>query len=174
MNNNSKSNESEFRVIEILDQNNNMTQRRIANKAGISLGLTNIIIKRLVKKGFIKIKNMNKRRILYHLTPKAIVEKTYRTYNYFERTVKDVVRIRERIQQEILNRNRDGLGRIVILGDNEIGEIARWAIQELRMKSILIKNLEKKTKIDLNKCLIVNCNTNNIKKSNYINVFKIL
>lgn len=174
MNNNNKSNESEFRVIEILDQNYNITQRIIATKAGISLGLTNIIIKRLVKKGFIKIKNMNKKRILYNLTPKAIIEKSHRTYNYFERTVKDVVRIREKIQQEILNKNKYDSAKVVVLGNNEISEIARWAIQELKMKPILIKNPEKNKKINSEKCLIINCNTNNIERNNYINVSQIL
>ena len=95
---NNKSHESEFKIIEILDENKNITQRSIAIEAGISLGLTNILIKRMVKKGFIKIKNMNRNRILYNLTPKAIMEITHRTYNYFESTVKNIVEIRKKIQ----------------------------------------------------------------------------
>ncbi len=174
MNNTDKTNESEFRIIDILNESNNVTQRSIASKAGISLGLTNIIIKRLIKKGFVKIKNMNKKRILYHLTPKAIIEKSYRTYNYFERTMKDIVQIREKIQREILHKNKLQSRKVVILGNNEISEIAKWATQELKLRPIVIASLEKKNKIDLGKSLVINCNKNHIKKRNYINVFKIL
>jgi len=172
--NNHKSNESEFRIIEILDENNNITQRNIASQAGISLGLTNILIKRLVKKGFIKIKNMNKKRILYHLTPKAILEKTYRTYHYFERSVKDIVNIRKKIQDEIIRKNNIHSRQIIIIGNNEISEIARWAVQELKLKPIIMKDITRKKKIDSGKSLVINCGTEFIKSNNYINVFKIL
>ncbi len=174
MNNTAKTNDSEFRIIDILNESNNVTQRSIASKAGISLGLTNIIIKRLIKKGFVKIKNMDKKRILYHLTPKAIIEKSYRTYNYFERTMKDIVQIREKIQREILYKNKLKSRKVVILGNNEISEIAKWATQELKLRPVVIASPEKKNKIDLEKSLVINCNKNHIKKRNYINVFKIL
>lgn len=174
MNNLIRSNESEFIIIDILNENNKLTQRGIAHKAGISLGLTNIIIKRLVKKGFIKIKNMNKRKILYHLTPKAIIEKSYRAYNYFERTVKDIVKMRDKIQKEIINKNKINSRPVVIVGNNEISEIARWAAQELKLNPIVMNNFDKNENIDLETSLVINCEKDNIKKHNYINVFKIL
>ncbi len=174
MTNIKKANESEFRIIDILDEDKNMTQRSIAGQAGISLGLTNIIIKRLVKKGFIKIRNMNKKRILYHLTPKAIVDKSYRTYSYFERTMKDIVQIREKIQKEIIRKNKLDSRAVVILGNNEISEIAKWAAQEMKLKPVIIKTFTRKNKTDLGKSLVINCDKNHVKKSNYINVFEIL
>ena len=82
---------------------------------------------------------MNKKRILYNLTPKALIEKTARTYNYFEKTVKDVIHIRKKIQEAIIDR-KNGSEKIIVLGNNEIGEIAKWAAQELKLKSETIKD----------------------------------
>lgn len=165
--------ESEYKVLEILNEDNNLTQRHIAKKAGISLGLTNIIIRRLVKKGFLKIKNMNKKSILYNLTPKALIEKSYRTYHYFEKTVKDVVKIREKIQDEIIKRNNIYVNDIIIIGNNEISEIARWAIQEMKLKYTIIKTLTE-NKADSSRTLVINCERNVIKNGNIINIYKIL
>lgn len=164
--------ESEYRVIEILNENNNLTQRHIAQKAGISLGLTNIIIRKLVKKGFIKIKNMDKKKILYHLTPKALIEKSYRTYHYFERTMKDIIKIRDKIQQEILKKVSTDYNKIIILGNNEISEIAIWATQELKLNYRIVHS--NKENLDMNNVLVINCEREFIKKNNYINIFEML
>ncbi|MBU1076185.1 MAG: winged helix-turn-helix transcriptional regulator [Spirochaetes bacterium] len=167
-----KLDDSEYKVIDILNEDNRLTQRHIAKKAGISLGLTNIIIRRLVKKGFVKIKNMDKKRILYHLTPKALIEKSYRTYHYFERTVKDIVKIRDKIQSEIMKKYSSDLNSLVILGDNEISEIAIWAAQELKLKYRIMENGDKQ--INVEGVLVINCERVFINKKNYINVFKML
>lgn len=164
--------ESEYKVIEILNENNNLTQRHIAQKAEISLGLTNIIIRKLVKKGFIKIKNMDKKKILYHLTPKALIEKSCRTYHYFERTVKDIIHIRDKIQGEILKKVSSDQKKVIILGDNEISEIAIWATHELKLNYKVIEN--GKGNINLKNALVINCEKELINKANYINIFKML
>ena len=166
--------ESEYKVLEILNKDNNLTQRHIAKKAGISLGLTNIIIRRLVKKGFLKIKNMNRKSILYNLTPKALIEKSYRTYHYFEKTVKDVVKIREKIQDEIIKRNNICVSDIIIIGNNEISEIARWAIQEMKLKYTIVNTFPGNKSADSSHTLIINCERNVIKNGNIINIYKIL
>ncbi|MDD5067906.1 MAG: winged helix-turn-helix transcriptional regulator [bacterium] len=167
-------NDDEYKIIEILNEDNKVTQRHIAEKAGISLGMTNIIIRRLINKGFIKIRNMNKKRILYHLTPKAIIEKTQRTYNYFERTVKDILSIREKIQNAILTKINGNYTEIIIAGRNEMSEIAKWAVQVIDRSKIKVSFRNQLEESDRSDILTVNCETRIVDNENYINVFKII
>ncbi|MDW7999186.1 MAG: winged helix-turn-helix transcriptional regulator, partial [Thermodesulfovibrio sp.] len=71
-----------LKILEHIDQDPSITQRDLTAKLGIALGLTNTYIKRLSKKGYIKIKNLTGKRIMYILTPKGLIEKTRLTCNY--------------------------------------------------------------------------------------------
>ncbi len=166
--------DSEYKIIEVLNNNHHVTQRDIAQKTGLSLGLTNIMVKRLIKKGFVKIKNMNKRKILYHLTPKAMIEKTQRMYNYFERTMRDVVTIKEKIQQAILEKWNGQYSEIVIVGKDEISEIARWAVENMDGKKIRLSHENVIEKLKDNGFLVINCEKEIIEHGNCINIYKIL
>lgn len=167
-------NEVEYKVIEAFEKSNASTQREISNYAGISLGLTNIIIKRLVKKGFLKMKKLNKRKILYYLTPKSLIQKSIKTYSYIESTVKEVVLMKNKIQEAIKNRITEKHKEIIIVGKNEVSEITKWALYELKIKEININFLDNiESNFKDNSILIVNC-IKNIKNKEWINVYSIL
>lgn len=73
---------SEHQILRELDGDENATQRDLASKTGMSLGNVNILIKRLVKKGLVKMERLNSRTIRYVLTPRGIKEKAEATYRY--------------------------------------------------------------------------------------------
>ena len=59
----------DLQLLEAVEQNARVTQRTLATKLGIALGLTNIYLKRLVRKGYIKCVNVQSNRISYLITP---------------------------------------------------------------------------------------------------------
>jgi EPS-associated MarR family transcriptional regulator len=69
-----------FRVLRMLQDNPDMTQREIAEKLGISTSGLNYCLKALIDKGWVKVHNFshskNKFGYVYLLTPKGIAEKT--------------------------------------------------------------------------------------------------
>jgi len=77
-----------FRVLHLLDEKPESTQRELAQKLGISLGGVNYCLKALVDIGHIKVgnfsKNPNKSMYLYLLTPKGIAEKTKLTAGFLK------------------------------------------------------------------------------------------
>ena len=83
----SKVSEKEFAVINEISNNHLPDQRTIADRAGISLGMTNLIIKRLIGKGYIKAKQLDKRKIQYLITPKGFSEKANKSYNFALKTI---------------------------------------------------------------------------------------
>lgn len=123
--------EKEFAVIQEISNNNLPDQRTIASKTGISLGLTNLIIQRLVRHGYLKVQQLNKKKIQYLLTPKGFAEKTKKSYNYTLKTVLLFKVVREKIQTLIADRHSKGAGRFVISGNSELADIANLAFNNL-------------------------------------------
>jgi len=73
-----------LKFLEQVDNNKTSSQRDMAGELNISLGLVNSFIKRLVKKGYLKIASIPKNRIRYILTPRGAAEKTRLTYLYIQ------------------------------------------------------------------------------------------
>ncbi|MDU8913526.1 MarR family EPS-associated transcriptional regulator [Aestuariicoccus sp. MJ-SS9] len=78
-----------FRLMRLLEQNPDWSQRDIADALGVSLGATNYILKALVEKGQVKVNNFrasdNKLRYAYILTPSGIEAKARMTAGFLRR-----------------------------------------------------------------------------------------
>ncbi len=78
-----------FRVLRLLENNPNLSQRQIAQALGVSVGRANYCLKAVTEVGFIKVKNFrnsqNKLAYAYTLTPKGIAEKTALTMRFLKR-----------------------------------------------------------------------------------------
>ncbi len=80
--------DTQFRVLRLLEESPESSQREIAGNLGISLGGVNYCLRALVDKGHVKVRNFrasnNKRRYAYILTPKGIVAKTVLTGRFLK------------------------------------------------------------------------------------------
>jgi EPS-associated MarR family transcriptional regulator len=81
--------ETHFRIMRILQENPDMTQRELADKLGMSVGGLNYCLNALIDKGLVKMQNFsrskNKFGYVYLLTPKGISEKITLTSKFLER-----------------------------------------------------------------------------------------
>src|ERR1700680_514131 len=74
----------ELTVLDAITQDQHITQRCLAAKLGIALGLTNTYLKRLIRKGYIKCTNLRSNRLLYLITPQGVAEKSRLTYEFMD------------------------------------------------------------------------------------------
>src|SRR6267143_3403460 len=74
----------DLKLLEAVEQDSRVTQRSLSTKLGIALGLTNIYLKRLVRKGYIKCVNVQSNRLTYLITPRGIAEKARLTYEFMD------------------------------------------------------------------------------------------
>ena len=99
----------EYQVLEIIEDNPNLTQRQIAKKLGLSLGKTNYLIRALFDKGWVKLRNFrksnNKIGYLYLLTPSGVTNKTKLTEQFLRRKSQEYARLKEEIK--VLKRQLD-------------------------------------------------------------------
>jgi DNA-binding MarR family transcriptional regulator len=120
----------DLRVLEAVAKNQRITQRRLADHLGIALGLANVYIRRLARKGHIKCKNARSNRILYLITPKGIAEKTRLTYEYMQYSLHLYGQVRVHLRAVLQPLARDGHRRIAIYGTGEAAELAYLSVKE--------------------------------------------
>jgi EPS-associated MarR family transcriptional regulator len=92
-----------FRVMRILQENPDLTQRELAEKLGISVGGLNYCLKALMEKGLVKMKNFanskNKFGYVYVLTPAGMAEKAVITHRFLQRKIEEYECLRNEITQ---------------------------------------------------------------------------
>lgn len=133
-------NENELRIIEELSRESGLTQREISDKTRLSLGAVNIILKRLIKRGFLKTKTLNPKKMEYIVTPKGFSEKTKKSYAYFIKTVNLVRAVREEIAKIIQDENNKERKKFIILGNDDLADIIELALKGYDYKKV--KNLK--------------------------------
>jgi len=133
---NARISEKEFEVIKSLEGLGNYNQRAIARYADISLGLTNLIIKRLIKKGYLKVRQLTPMKIQYILTPKGMVEKARKSYSFTRRTINTLREMKQRIQETVLKEYNKGARKFAIQGKSELANLAEIAIRDMGLVDI--------------------------------------
>lgn len=119
--------DKELIILEQIQNNPHVNQRDLATVAQASLGMTNAILKRFAAKGLITIKKVNNRNILYALTPKGMEEISARSWNYFKRTIKNVVDYQDAIIEIVKQAKSEGFSDIALQGDSDFEFIIEHA-----------------------------------------------
>ena len=96
---------SELEILKSVDEENSITQRELAKRTGLSLGSVNVLIKRLIHKGLIKIEHINSKTIKYILTPKGLMEKARLTYQYIVHTYNYIANIEFKLEHIVKSKN---------------------------------------------------------------------
>jgi DNA-binding MarR family transcriptional regulator len=137
----------ELQLMEELARANGMaTQRELAKKLGISLGLVNAFVKRIVRKGYFKATTIPRRRIRYLLTPKGFVEKSRLTANYLRYSISYYRWVRTRLQAVAADLLASGAHRVVLVGTGELAELCYLTMQESGMELALFTSVNGATK----------------------------
>lgn len=126
--------ENELLILKAIEKNNNATQREIAKSAGMSLGNVNILIKKLVEKGMIKVEKSNSRTVQYLLTPYGLREKAEATYRYVVSSYRYISKVRENIDRVLEYELSRKQKQVCLFGTrDELYEILKDKITGLRL-----------------------------------------
>ena len=127
-----------FRLLSELSGEERLSQRELAKRLGIALGLVNSYLKNLVTKGFVRVNNFPKNRYAYLLTPKGFAEKSrlaYQHLSYFSGlyTVarQDYLKLFRALADE-------GVKGVAFCGVDEVAEIAYLSLKEIGLELNLV------------------------------------
>jgi DNA-binding MarR family transcriptional regulator len=113
----------EFRILNHIAENPDLTQADLATQLGVAVGSVNWYIKRLVNKGYIKVKQMERRRLRYLLTPPGVTEKA-RLMREFMQMSLHWYRVTRADSNIYLDRVKAaGFDTVSIAGDGDLAEI---------------------------------------------------
>jgi len=127
----------DLKLLEAVEQDSRVTQRGLATKLGIALGLTNIYLRRLVRKGYIKCVNVQSNRISYLITPRGIAEKVRLTYEFMDYSLHLYGEVRQHLR-EVLQECAAAGSRVAIFGRGEAAELAYLSLKECGLEPVAI------------------------------------
>ncbi len=137
MNNRPNDNQDDLRsflLMSELEHEEPISQREIAGRLGIALGLVNAYIKTLSAKGFVTVKAMPRNRFAYMLTPTGFAEKSRLAFQHLS----NFNRLYRVTRQESLalftNLRKQGVQRVSFCGLDDLTEIAYLSLQEAGLK----------------------------------------
>jgi len=116
-----------------LERDGAVTQRSLSTKLGVALGLTNLYLKRLARKGYIKITTIPSHRIRYLLTPQGFTEKSRLTYLYMQYSLSHYRDMRARLREALSRATENGVKRVVVYGTGELAEMAYLSMKEMNL-----------------------------------------
>lgn len=128
----------DLKLLDAIERDAQVTQRGLATKLGIALGLTNLYLKRLARKGYIKVVNIQPNRLRYLITPKGIAEKSRLTYEFMQYSLQLYGQARQHLRSVLLPLAAAGHKQIAIFGTGEAAELAYLSLRELGLEPAAI------------------------------------
>ena len=127
----------DLRLLEAVHQDGRVTQRGLAGKLGMALGLANVYLKRMVHKGFIKVVNVQPNRITYLVTPRGIAEKARLTYEFMDYSLHLYGEVRQHLRTALQACAEAGK-RVAICGSGEAAELAYLSLKESGLEPVAV------------------------------------
>ena len=126
----------EFEILTAIGEGDALTQRALAERLGVALGLTNLYLKRLVGKGYVKVSRLDKKRLRYLLTPKGLAQKTRLTYDHMTYWASLYRRARRTLREGLAPFLGHGKKRIALFGTGEPAELAYLTLREFGLEPV--------------------------------------
>src|SRR6056297_3928555 len=105
--NNSLNIDNEYKLMSEISENENITQRELSKKLDLSLGSVNLLIKKMIKEGLIKMDQVSKRQVFYMLTPVGIMEKAKKTSKYIKVHYNAINQTKEKLKEVLEEINKE-------------------------------------------------------------------
>ncbi len=118
-----------LRLMGEIERDGDHSQRELARRLNLSLGLVNTFIKRLVGKGYFKIRTMPRNRVKYFLTPKGLTRKSRLTVEYLRYSVNFYREIKNLLLTRYNEMEERKISSILFFGAGEVAEMAYLYLQ---------------------------------------------
>lgn len=133
--------ERDLEILTAIEEGRPLTQRALAERLGVALGLANLYLKRLAGKGYIKVREFPTKpyvgkRLRYMLTPQGVSEKARLTYEYMGYSLRLYRRTRENLREGMAELARSGMKRVALYGVGEAAELAYLTLKESGLEPI--------------------------------------
>jgi DNA-binding MarR family transcriptional regulator len=134
----------DHKILQAVASGQRVTQRSLSGELGVALGLTNLLIRRLISRGYLKMSRIGTRQVRYLMTAAGWEALGRATRLSLENTVRLYTDTREQIRQTLAEVSqscaRDEAGRknIVFYGAGDVAEIAYVSLQRTDLTLVAV------------------------------------
>jgi DNA-binding MarR family transcriptional regulator len=127
----------DLRLLEAIEQEATVTQRTLAVRLGIALGLTNLYLKRLIRKGYVKCVTVAPNRLVYSVTPRGLARKARLTFEFMKYSLDFYRDARQHIHQSLTERVATER-RIAIFGTGDVAELVYLLVKQMGLEPVAV------------------------------------
>lgn len=121
-------------ILEHIEQDPDATQASLAAQLGVAVGTINWHIKRLIEKGYVKVRRVERRKLRYIITSEGIALRARLTIDYIQNSFRLYRLVRERVLAALDQVEQTGQHSVRLQGDGDVAEICRLTCLERGMR----------------------------------------
>ena len=121
------------RTLEMLTQieaNPDINQVALADELGVAVGTINWYLKRMIAKGYVKVKRAQRKKLRYIITPEGIALRAALTVDYIKSSFDLFRLVRERSNLCLDQLENAGFDRVYVAGEDDVAEVVRLSCLE--------------------------------------------
>jgi DNA-binding MarR family transcriptional regulator len=128
--------ERELQILSEIENNPEVTQRALAQRVGIALGLTNLLLKSLAQKGYVRVAKATWKRRFYTLTPEGFSHRLGLLVTYVNRFLSNYRNVRQTLSEQLAPHNLHSESRIAICGTAEFAELVYLGLRDFGIEEV--------------------------------------
>jgi len=117
-------------LLDNIERAPDITQADLATQLGVAVGTVNWHLKRLISKGYVKVKRAERRKLLYIITPEGLAIRARLTVDYVEQQFNLYRRVRQKVKEYIEQVKKNGFDRVRLVGEGDVADICRLTCLE--------------------------------------------
>ncbi len=117
-------------ILERIEQDPDATQASLAAQLGVAVGTINWHLKRLISKGYVKVRRVERRKLRYIITPEGLALRARLTIDYIQTSFHLYRLVRTRVLAVVEELHRNGIKAVRLDGDGDVAEVCRLTCLE--------------------------------------------
>ena len=117
-------------ILEHIEKDPDATQASLAGQLGVAVGTINWHIKRLVEKGYVKVRRVERRKLRYIITAEGVALRARLTIDYIQTSFQMYRLVRERMLSALQQVNKAGYSKIRLEGEGDVAEVCKLTCLE--------------------------------------------
>lgn len=128
-------------LLEHIEEDPDATQATLADQLGVAVGTVNWHIKRLILKGYVKVRRAERKKLRYIITPEGIALRTRLTVDYIQNSFRLYRLVRERVIGALIEVHAAGHARVRVDGEGDVAEVCRLTCLEQNFQVVQKTNV---------------------------------
>jgi len=120
----------ELSLLENIENDPDVNQSTLATQLGVAVGTVNWHLKRLIAKGYVKVKRAERKKLRYIITPEGIAMRARLAVDYVEHSFSLYRKTRQRVNEHLKAVEAAGCKQVRILGKGDVADICRLTCLE--------------------------------------------